>query len=137
MEQTLKKQAQQLGIAGKVIFTGRKDNVLPFLSGFELVVMPSITEGLPNALLEAMAMGKAVVASRVGGIPEVIEDGVTGLLAPSKDPAALAAAITKLITNPRLRETMGQAGRIRAEKLFSIQRVFEQTVNLYKELLKH
>ncbi len=136
LEQELKQKAQALGITDKVIFTGRQDNVLPFLAIFDIMVISSITEGFGIAALEAMAMGKAVVASRVGGIPEVVEDGVSGLLVPPEKPAALAEAIIKLIENPGLRETMGQAGRIRVEKFFSIQRVFEQTVTLYQNLLK-
>lgn len=136
LKQPLKQQAQELGIADKVIFTGRQDNVLPFLASFELVVMSSITEGLPIVSLEAMAMGKAVVASRVGGIPEVVEERVTGLLVPPKDPSALAQAIITLMENPELRKSLGQAGRARVEEFFSLQHMYEQTADLYTQLLK-
>jgi glycosyltransferase involved in cell wall biosynthesis len=132
----LKQQAQELGIAEKVIFTGRQEDVFPFLAGFDIMVISSITEGLPIASLEAMAMGKAVVASRVGGIPEVVEDGVSGLLVPPRNPESLAQAVIDLLKKPELRKSMGQAGRARVEKLFSIQRVCEQTAKLYKDLLK-
>ncbi len=135
LKDKLMQEAQLLGIADKVIFAGRQEDVIPYLSSFDLMVMPSITEGLPNALLEAMAMGKPVVASNVGGIPEVIEDKVSGFLAPSKDSQELALAVETLLADKELRLNVGQAGRRRVEKFFSIERVYKQTVSLYKELL--
>lgn len=86
-----------------------------------VLVMPSRSEGLPMALLEAMAYGMAVVATEVGGIPEVVEDGVEGLLVPAEDPAALAAALNRLATDPPLRTRLATAARARAERLDAVE----------------
>jgi glycosyltransferase involved in cell wall biosynthesis len=136
LDSELKRQAQDLGIAGKVVFTGPQADVRPFLALFDVAVLSSISEGFGIAVLEAMAMGKAVVATRVGGLPEVVADKISGLLVSPENPEALAIAISNLLGNPGLRVNMGQAGKARAEELFSIQQVFEQTIKLYRGLLR-
>ena len=88
-------------------------DVLALLKGFDLFVMSSETEGLGTSLLDAMAASKACIGTRVGGIPEVIDDGATGLLVAPHDPAALAAAIVRLLRNPDERTRMGEAGLAR------------------------
>jgi glycosyltransferase involved in cell wall biosynthesis len=87
------------------------------LRAVECFVMPSLSEGMPMALLEAMAYGMAIVATRAGGIPELVEDGVTGLLVPPGDPEALAAALTRLAADPELRHRLATAARERAQAL--------------------
>jgi starch synthase len=94
-----------------------------------------VYEPLGIVNLEAMACGTAVVGSRVGGIPEVVADGVTGLLIPPDDPASLAIALNELLRDPDRAVAMGQAGRERAVKEFSWETVAAQTVALYGELL--
>ncbi len=111
-----------------------KSEVIQILSHATVFVCPSLYEPLGIVNLEAMACGTAVVASRVGGIPEVVEDGQTGLLVPPDDPAALAQAIGALVADPARAARMGQAGRQRAMSEFSWNGIAEQTAALYAEL---
>ena len=95
----LERQAAALRIAHRVVFTGRRDDVPAVTAALDVAVLPSYREAQGLSILEAMALSRPVVASRVGGIPEVIEDGVSGLLVPPHDAAALAAAIVRLLTD--------------------------------------
>lgn len=109
------------------------ENHLDFFAGLDLYIMPSLAEGLGSSALLAMAHGVPVVASRVGGLPEIVEDGVTGWLVPSGDPSALAAAIANAASNrPRLRE-MGAIARERARQ-YSSKLMVERTEKLYERL---
>jgi glycosyltransferase involved in cell wall biosynthesis len=128
--------AVELGLKQEVIFTGLQRDIPAVLSIMDVSVLSSVKEGFSNVVLESMAGGVPVVATDVGGNSEAIVEGVTGLLVPPKDPAALAQAITKLLEDPDSRKAMGRAGRARVEKLFSMRRVVEQTVNLYRDLLR-
>ena len=101
----------------------------------DIVVLPSISEGLPVALLEAMSYGKAVIATSVGSIPKVIADGVNGVLVPSGDPAALAAGIRRLLAEPQLRRDLGASARLRAAE-FTPERIAEQLDVIYQKALK-
>jgi glycosyltransferase involved in cell wall biosynthesis len=96
------------GLRDRFTVMGEHEDVPSLLPAFDLVVLPSLWEGLPYALLEAMAAGKAIVASRVGGMADVIEDGVNGLLVPPGDPSALAGAMLKVLENGELRSNMGE-----------------------------
>jgi glycosyltransferase involved in cell wall biosynthesis len=98
-------------------------------------VLPSISEGLPVALLEAMAWGKAIVATRVGGVPEVIDDGVEGVIVAPGDPASLAAALRRLLEDPELRRRLGRAARLRAESLNQVD-VCDRLDAIYMEVLR-
>jgi len=98
-------------------------------------VLPSREEGLPISVLEAMAAGLPVVASRVGGIPELVVDGETGLLVPPRDPQAMAAALRRLVDDPDLRRRLGAAGRARAEELFDLPAFRQAHLDLYERLL--
>jgi starch synthase len=111
-----------------------KHEVIQLLSHARVFACPSVYEPLGIVNLEAMACGAAVVASRVGGIPEVVADGETGLLVPPGDPAALAAALNELVADPARAEAMGQAGRKRAVAEFGWATIAAQTVALYREL---
>jgi alpha-maltose-1-phosphate synthase len=112
-----------------------KAEIIQLLTHAAVFVCPSVYEPLGIVNLEAMACGTAVVGSRVGGIPEVVADGVTGLLVPPDDPASLAIALNELLRDPDRAVAMGQAGRERAVKEFSWETVAAQTVGLYAELV--
>ena len=105
---------------GTLVFHGRLADVRPVVAGCSVYVLPSYREGTPRTVLEAMAMGRAVVASRAGGIPEYVRDNDCGLLVEPENPGALARALLRLIANPDERARMGQAGRRRAFSEFSL-----------------
>jgi glycosyltransferase involved in cell wall biosynthesis len=115
-----------------VVIPGFRADVLSLLKGVDLFVMSSETEGLGTSLLDAMAASKACVGTRVGGIPEVIDDGVTGLVVPPHDPVALAAAIVRLLRDPGLRARRGEAGLERVAAEFSVERMVKATLAAYE-----
>ena len=135
-ENNLKKLVKSLDLTNEVIFAGLSSDIEGILSMAELFILPSLWEGLPNVLLEAMAAGKPVVATKVGGISEIVVPGETGMLIPPRDTDALAIAIIDLLQNRLKAKDMGEAARIRAGKRFSIYKMIEKTENLYQELLK-
>jgi glycosyltransferase involved in cell wall biosynthesis len=98
--------------------------------------MSSVTEGLGSAVLDAMAMGLAVVGTRAGGIPEAVVDGETGLLVPPADPESLARAIVRLLKDPEERRRYGAAGRTRVETDFGVDKLVEGTLAVYRALAK-
>jgi glycosyltransferase involved in cell wall biosynthesis len=115
-------------------FLGAREDVADVLRSMDIVCLPSLAEGLPLAVLEAMATGLPVVATPVGGVPEAIVDGETGLLVPPEDSAALSYALDELIASPERMHAMGAAARLRAERRFSI-RVFADSVqDVYESL---
>jgi len=128
--------SKQSEIGGRVHFAGQQEDVRPWLAAMDVFALSSDWEGMSNALLEAMAASLPVVAAAVGGTPEVVVDGVTGLLVPPRDPDALAQAITRLLRDPDLRRRMGCAGRERVEQHFSIKETVRQTEALYETLLR-
>ena len=118
-----------------VNYLGRRSDIAEILIYSHIACLPSYREGLPKSLLEALSCGRPVVASDVPGCREVCQDGVNGLLVPARDSIALSKAIRKLAVNPDLRQTMGQAGRKRAESEFSNEIVCTQTLDLYRRLM--
>jgi glycosyltransferase involved in cell wall biosynthesis len=132
---SLERYAGELGVAGQCVFTGIRSDIADLLSVVEVVVLPSHSEGLPFVLLEAMALAKPVVATRVGGNPEVVEDGKTGLLVPPGDPKALAEAIAFLLDHPDDAACMGKRGRERVVGRFGLDRMIKALEQLYLELL--
>ena len=128
--------AADLGIVEQTLFVGERFDIPNLLAAMNVFALSSLWEGMPNAALEAMAAGLPVVATRVGGTPEVVEHGVTGLLVPPRDPKALAEAIIALLQDRERAEAMGQAGRERVEKCFSVKRMVQQTEALYEELIR-
>ncbi len=108
------------GVADRVHLLGERSDISELLRAFDLFCLPSLAEGISNTLLEAMATGLPVVATRVGGNPELVADGETGMLVPSADPAALAAALGRLTADPALRRRMGEAARARTVDDFSL-----------------
>ena len=131
----IKNLAGRLHLAERTHFAGFQADVRPYLAAMNLLVLPSRAEALGLALLEAMAMEKPVIASRVGGIPEVVEHGVTGLLVDPNDPDALAAALISLIEDPGRRDLMGEAGRQRVVAQFCLERTVAAMEQLYEEIL--
>ena len=132
----LQEYAAALGVAHRVVFTGQLEDVRPVLARCRLAVMPSRMEDLGVAALEVMAMGKPLVASRVGGLVEAVADGETGLLVPPEDDGALAAAISRLLADDALCARLGQAARERVEQHFSLDQLAARTEALYREVLE-
>lgn len=133
----LEAQAATLGMAERVCFTGFREDILSLIQGFEIFVFPSYLEGLGTSMLDAMALRKPVVATRAGGIPEVVQDGVTGLLVPPRDPAALAQALLYLLRYPEQGKTFGEAGRRRVEQHFTSTQMARRTMQIYQQLTSH
>jgi L-malate glycosyltransferase len=131
----LRRQAERLRIADRLVFTGSRSDVQRLLSEVAVSVLPSLTEGLSNTLLESMAAGVPVVATAVGGNPEIVEDGVTGLLVPPQSPALLAAAVGRLLDSPQLAARLGAAGQRRIQRDFGCDRMVHETRQLYLNLL--
>lgn len=133
---SLERQIKEHHLEKRVLLAGFRPDVLSLHKAFDLFVLSSVTEGLGTSLLDAMASGKAVVASSTGGIPEVVADGETGILVPPRDAEALAHAIVALLTDEALRNRMGAAGQRRARELFSAERMVEETVGVYEKVLR-
>jgi glycosyltransferase involved in cell wall biosynthesis len=121
-------------LADRIHPVGWVDDMARFYADVDLVVLTSENEGTPISLIEAGAAGLPVVASRVGGVPEVVDDGRTGLLVPAGDPAALAGAVVRLIESPGLRARLGSEARRRSDR-YSSERLADETLALYRELL--
>lgn len=130
----LERQALQLGLSGRLSFCGHCSDVARRLADIDIFVLPSLTEGSPLALLEAAAAGCAVVASDVGGLPEVITGGVHGLLVPPADAAALARAIAALARDPARARRLARACRERIAGRFTLEKMLSRTAALYDQL---
>jgi glycosyltransferase involved in cell wall biosynthesis len=131
----LKAMTVERGIAERVHFTGFQESVASYLSALDLYVHPSLKEAFGLAVVEAMAMGKAVVATTVGGLPEVVAEGETGLLVPPGDAESLAAAVVSLLEDKVRREQMGRNGSARAQERFSLDASVMHMEQLYGEIL--
>ena len=130
----LERLAHSLGIAGCVQFLGTVADVASYFGQADIFVLPSLAEGLSNALLEAMAAGLPSIATQVGGTPELIQEGETGLLVAPEDTAALAAAMVRLAEDPVLRQALGQRARRKVEAEFGLERIAQRYEALYGEL---
>jgi glycosyltransferase involved in cell wall biosynthesis len=131
----LEEDVARLGLGKEVHFVGFVSDAVEFLAAVDLLAMPSLYEGLGVAALEAMAAGRAVVATQVGGLTESIVDGVTGVFVPPRDSAALAAAIAKLARSRPLARSMGNQGRERVRQHFSLENMARMNESYYYELL--
>jgi glycosyltransferase involved in cell wall biosynthesis len=135
LRQELEAQAVNLRIAERVHFTGFRRDVPALIRGFEIFVLSSTHEGTPNSVLEAMALGKPVVATRAGGTAEVVQDGVTGLLVSPRDPAALAHALLYVLRHPEQGKMFGMAGCKRVEEHFTVEHMASSTLQAYHRIL--
>jgi glycosyltransferase involved in cell wall biosynthesis len=135
-QQFLEFRVAELGLSSRVHFTGFRSDVPALLAAASISVLPSWSEGLSNTVLESMAAGVPVVATRVGGNPELIEDGVHGLLVPPRDVKNLTQAICALLREPGRARALGEAGRARVRERFSIARMVRETEALYDALLE-
>jgi glycosyltransferase involved in cell wall biosynthesis/peptidoglycan/xylan/chitin deacetylase (PgdA/CDA1 family) len=131
-ERRLVEQVNRLGIAKRVSFYGYCSRVDEVLRGLDVFVLPSLTEGIPLALLEAMAAGLPVVASAVGGVPEVVEDGVSGRLVPADDRDSLRASLDDLLQDSRQRARLGRSARARVRERFSLSSMAASYRELYR-----
>lgn len=136
LEKKLKEEVRSLGLQEYIVFQNYYEHILEIYESINLLVLPSLTEGIPAVLLEAMAFGVPVVATGVGGVPEMIEDGISGILVPPKNPEALAEAIIKIYKNPELASKMAKSARTRFEKSFTAEMMARQYEKVYEELLR-
>jgi glycosyltransferase involved in cell wall biosynthesis len=131
----LKNHAASLGISEHILLTGRRSDIPDILSLLDVFILPSLAEGLGRSMLEAMAAGRPIVATTVGGIPEAIEHDKSGILVPPDDSRALAHAIALLLDNPLKAQELGRASRKRAELLFDQTKMIDRICSLYEELI--
>lgn len=132
---SIEMEVRNLGLENHVRFLGWCSDLQPIFAGWDIFVQPSLQEGFGLATLEAMAAGLPVVATEVGGLPEIVENGKTGWLVPPKDPAALADRLRALLLNPQERRAMGAAGRTRVLEHFSARQMVTRISDLYDSLL--
>ena len=135
LREPLERQIRDLGLERHVLLAGFRTDVIGLQKSFDLFVMSSVTEGLGSAMLDAMACGTPVVATRAGGIPEAIEDGVHGLLVPPHDDEALAQAIVRLLKDEPLRRQLAAAAEERVRREFSVERMVAKTLEVYQRRL--
>jgi glycosyltransferase involved in cell wall biosynthesis len=131
LRESLERQVRDYHLEKHVFLPGFRTDVLGCMKGFDLFAMSSVTEGLGTALLDAMACARAIVATRTGGIPEVVDDGVTGRLAAPRDHAAMAQLILALLADESLRRQMGEAGLARVQARFTVERMVAETAAVY------
>lgn len=132
---TCQATAQNLGIAKNVHFLGDRNDISNLLAQSQIFVLLSRYEGLPISVLEAMRAGLPVIASHVGGIPEQVDNGVTGFLIDPGDVSAVVSALSRLIADPKLRRQMGEAGRRKFRQQFVVEKMLAQTIEVYEQIL--
>jgi glycosyltransferase involved in cell wall biosynthesis len=136
LEDEVRAAAKQRGLERAVVFAGFREDVCRVFSACDLVALPSHAEGTPASLLEAQALSRPVVATRVGGIPDIVREGETALLVEPGDPAALAAALSSLLADADRRRAMGEAGRALVEAEFTVERMAAKTLAAYQSALE-
>jgi glycosyltransferase involved in cell wall biosynthesis len=134
-EHELRAEADRLGVSGRVLFAGYREDVPALLAGCDVFCLPSFAEGLPLVVLEAMAQGKPVVATAVGGTPELVVDGETGVLVPPGDVEALRRALAGVLADPERARAMGEAGRRRVREEFGARAAAQRILGLYERRL--
>jgi glycosyltransferase involved in cell wall biosynthesis len=134
LREHLQKHVHEHRLDKHVLLPGFRTDVLGCLKGFDLFVMSSVTEGLGTSLLDAMAAARPIVATTAGGIPEIVEDGVNGLLVPPRDHHALSEAIVRALKDPALRRRMGDAGFARVNERFTVDRMVAGTAAVYERV---
>jgi glycosyltransferase involved in cell wall biosynthesis len=131
----LRASVRTAGLDSRITFAGYQEDMSSVYAALDLVVIPSLSEGLPNVLLEAFLHGKAVIATKVGGIPEVMQDGLSKFLVPAGDSKAMAEAIVQVLRDPLLRTELGEAGARRVREAFSPSQRTKRITDLYNELV--
>jgi glycosyltransferase involved in cell wall biosynthesis len=131
----LERRAHELGVIRHCLFLGYQEEVARFFSAFDTLILTSVNEGTPVTTIESLAAGRPVVSTRVGGVPDVVEDGVDGFLAESGDAAGLADGLECLARDPALRAQMGAAGRERMRERYAVERLVDDVDRLYRRLL--
>jgi glycosyltransferase involved in cell wall biosynthesis len=134
LRKKLENLAQQLNFFDKIVFSGMREDIPRLLNAIDIFVLPSLNEGMGRVLIEAMVLAKPIVATRVGGVPDVVEDGSSGLLVPPADPDALADAICTIMKNPALASKLASHAAICSQK-FSHTEMIRQLENLYKSVM--
>jgi glycosyltransferase involved in cell wall biosynthesis len=128
-------RAHELGIVRDSLFLGYQDEVADYYAAFDALILPSANEGTPVSAIEALAGGRPVVATRVGGVPDVVRDGVDGFLVEPGDVDAMAERLSRLATDAPLRHRMGEAGRASVHERYSVERLLDDVDRLYRRLL--
>ena len=136
LESDLKALGRQLGVADRIHWLGQQSNPVRLLRGSDIFTLTSVGEAFGYAFVEAMACSVPCVGTRSGGIPEVVDDEVTGLLAEAYDSASFADAFQRLAADKDLRQKMGQAGMEAARRLFAVDRTVEEILSVYEDLLR-
>lgn len=131
----LRELSARLGISERIVFAPARRNIAELMSAIDLFVMTSVNEGFGRVIIDAMSARRPVVASEVGGIPEIVEQGETGVLVPHSQPQAFADAIARILSNPDLASHMGEAGRRRVETHFSDAAQLPSVLNVYRRVL--
>jgi len=131
----LEAQAREAGLGDRFTFLGYRSDIPQLVSCFDLYVLSSLWEGLPLCLIEALAIGKPIVATRVGGNPELVQEGVNGYIVPPRDPAALAERVLQLYRDDALRRRMGEANVKRFQEEFSLETMIRQYTELYQSMV--
>jgi len=131
----LEDDVKKLGLSENVIFMGLHKDIRPILSTFDIFVLPSLNEGMGRCLLEAQALGVPVVATKVGGVPDIVRNNVTGILVPPRNSQALSEAVIKLLKDKPLRKNMSKQGKKWVDKKFSVEVMVEKLSDLYQELI--
>jgi len=134
-QKELERQSKELGISKICHFVGFRHDLKEIFQAMDLFVLPSLTEGLPNVVLEAFACAKPVVATNVGGVPEIVEDGINGILVQKESPDLLAEAIKQCLIDPGKRRSMGEAGYQKVRKEFTFESQTQKLEAIYNEVL--
>ena len=136
LREQLQEYVKELNIKDKVIFLGHCNNVIEIVAVFDLLAVTSLSEGFSIAIAEAMALGKPVVATRIGGIPDVVEDGKSGILVPAKDPQKMAEAMERVIRDKDLADSLGQYGLLLCRERFLAPQSADKLRAIYRDLIK-
>jgi glycosyltransferase involved in cell wall biosynthesis len=131
----IEQHAHDLGISHNTLLVGYQRDVGPYYSFFDALVLPSANEGTPVVAIEALAAGRPVVATRVGGVPDVVGDDADGMLVQVADVDGIASALERLALDPKLRQRLGEAGRARTIPRYRVERLVDDVDALYRELL--
>jgi glycosyltransferase involved in cell wall biosynthesis len=131
----LERRASEVGVIRDTLFLGYQEDVAPYYAAFDALVLPSANEGTPVSVIEALAAETPVVATRVGGVPDVVRDGEEGFLVETGDTRELAERLTRLAHDPALRQRLGRSGRDRVLKRYAVERLLDDVDRLYRELL--